>query len=77
MPVLGRARSLCPICLRVIDAHYVADALGSVFLEKNCPEHGPCSTPVWAAKPGAPAFADWKSPTRPGHVAVPGTERRQ
>jgi 7,8-dihydro-6-hydroxymethylpterin dimethyltransferase len=39
-------RSLCPVCLRVIDALIVARNK-AVYLEKSCPEHGPMENRVW------------------------------
>ncbi|MDR3088409.1 MAG: radical SAM protein [Desulfobulbaceae bacterium] len=40
--------SLCPICLRRIDAFY-QERRGNLFLVKNCPEHGSFRAPVWRA----------------------------
>ena len=60
---LRRTQSLCPVCLRRVEATYersVKDAL-TVVLRKTCPDHGTFSVPVWReAKPGAvatPPFA--------------------
>ena len=45
------ARSLCPSCLRLVDAVYEAvpeaGYLESVHLRKHCPVHGAFSVPVW------------------------------
>jgi uncharacterized radical SAM superfamily Fe-S cluster-containing enzyme len=37
--VLRKTRSLCPVCLKVIDADIVEED-GRVMMEKTCPEHG-------------------------------------
>jgi uncharacterized radical SAM superfamily Fe-S cluster-containing enzyme len=37
--VLRKTRSLCPVCLEVIDADIVEED-GRVMMEKTCPEHG-------------------------------------
>lgn len=47
--ILRRTQSLCPVCLRRLDAVYVRpeDAPEAVLLEKTCPEHGVFRVPVW------------------------------
>ncbi|MGV8084274.1 MAG: radical SAM protein [Coriobacteriia bacterium] len=37
---------MCPRCLKVVDAR-VVERNGAVYLEKSCPEHGPCDTYLW------------------------------
>lgn len=68
-------RSLCPVCLRLVDAAYTrGEAPGEVRLRKTCPEHGVFSVPVWRAGEGEPAFTDWtrpKQPSPPGRPATP------
>lgn len=39
MEILHETRSLCPVCLRRLDARYVRRGQ-SVLLERTCPEHG-------------------------------------
>ena len=53
---LDKTRSVCPICLKRIDARYMARE-GRVFLEKNCPDHGHFSVAVWDNPAG---FLKWK-----------------
>ena len=60
--ILRRTQSLCPVCLRRIDAVYERPdgpdvAEGGVFLRKTCPEHGAFSVPVWTAPAPAPGDA--------------------
>ncbi len=38
--------SLCPACLKRISARRVSEN-GNVYLEKECPEHGPFKTLIW------------------------------
>lgn len=79
---LRRTQSLCPVCLRRVEATYersAKDAL-TVVLRKTCPDHGTFSVPVWQeAKPGAvatPAFAAWSRPKSPSYPANPRTPIR-
>ena len=44
--IFGRTKSVCPVCLRVLDAHKRAEK-DSVYLDKTCPEHGSFSTLIW------------------------------
>ena len=53
---LAKTRSVCPVCLRTIDAKYMARG-GRVFLEKSCPEHGEFSVQIWDSPTG---FMKWK-----------------
>lgn len=47
--------SLCPICLKRIEATYI-EKNDTVFLYKNCQEHGDFLTPVWR---GYPSLDKW------------------
>ena len=73
MRMLRRTRSLCPSCLRIVDARYEADLFGNARLVKTCPEHGAFQVPVWAAVPGLSPFEDWKNSTRPSRPVSPAT----
>ena len=46
MEILHETRSLCPVCLRRLDARYVRRGQ-SVLLERTCPEHGTFAVAVW------------------------------
>ena len=35
----GRTKSVCPVCLKVLDARMRAEADG-IYMDKTCPEHG-------------------------------------
>ena len=54
--VIRNTRSVCPVCLRNLPARLVRQPDGAVALEKECPEHGACSVPVWR---GAMDFDLW------------------
>jgi 7,8-dihydro-6-hydroxymethylpterin dimethyltransferase len=66
---IATTASVCPICLNRIDARIVSRE-GDIFLEKNCPDHGPFSTIIWR---GAPSFDSWKRPKIPSFPARPAT----
>ena len=44
--IFARTKSVCPICLRVLNAEKRAER-DSIFLDKNCPDHGQFSTLIW------------------------------
>ena len=44
--IFGRTKSVCPVCLRVLDAKKRAEKDG-VYLDKLCPEHGAFSALIW------------------------------
>jgi hypothetical protein len=46
MSVLDHTESLCPICLKVIEARVVVQN-GVVHMEKVCPDHGPADAYLW------------------------------
>lgn len=77
--MLRRTQSLCPLCLRRLDAFYAHSADGrTVELCKSCPEHGRFRVAVWqepeANIPSAPAFAGWTRPKSPSYPQHPATE---
>lgn len=45
--VLSHTESLCPVCLRVIEARRVTGAEGHIYLQKECPGHGAFSALIW------------------------------
>lgn len=63
--VLSTTESLCPVCLRRIDAERIAEG-DAVFLRKSCREHGEFKTIIWR---GLESYAAWGSgrrmPARP------------
>ena len=59
--ILGRAKSVCPVCLRVLDAQKRAEKDG-VWLDKRCPEHGPFSALIWEGDPAS--YTAWNRENR-------------
>jgi len=55
--MIESTKSLCPICLRVIDACY-REENGEVIIEKSCPEHGLFRT---KAAPAVEQFKKWQN----------------
>lgn len=45
--VFARTKSVCPVCLRTIDAEKAVAGDGFVHLIKTCPEHGFFDTLIW------------------------------
>ena len=82
---LRRTQSLCPVCLRRIEAcyaHSVTDAR-TVVLRKTCPDHGTFSVPVWReyangcdGAVATPSFAAWARPKTPSYPVKPRTPIR-
>lgn len=83
--ILRRTQSLCPVCLRRVDAVYARSASDPrcVELRKTCPDHGGFSVPVWrvpqaAALAGSdmyamPDFEGWSRPKSPSYPLRPHT----
>ena len=75
--LLARTQSLCPVCLRLLDADYVLED-DTVYLCKTCPEHGSFQVPAWKQAEGMPSFKAWRQGTRiPAYPAHPATGIRQ
>lgn len=45
--VFSKTESVCPVCLRVVEARRAVGADGNIYLEKTCPEHGDFSALIW------------------------------
>lgn len=83
--ILRRTQSLCPVCLRRVDAVYARSENDPrcVELRKTCPDHGGFSVPVWrispadaSAAPGmdaVPDFEGWSRPKSPSYPLHPRT----
>lgn len=46
MKIISRTQSVCPHCLKVIDAYLTEEADG-IYMKKECPDHGKFSVLVW------------------------------
>lgn len=60
---VDETESLCPVCLRRIEAKRVAEG-NEVFLVKECRDHGSFKTIIWR---GEPSMAEWRRPKDPVH----------
>lgn len=65
--ILSATESLCPVCLCRLPARRVLRG-DTVFLERECPEHGTFSVPVWR---GGPDMAAWRRPKTPSAPPAP------
>ncbi len=75
--LLACTQSLCPVCLRLVDAEYRREG-DTVLLRKRCPEHGTFEAPVWRDGRGMPSFEAWRRSMRiPAYPAHPATDVRQ
>ena len=68
--LLSATKSLCPYCLRRIPA--IREQQGdTVYLVKQCPEHGTFRTVIWR---GAVPFSSWLRPKKPSTPRLAFTE---
>lgn len=67
--VLAHTHSLCPHCLKKIKARRVQRG-DSVFLVKECPDHGPMETVIWQGKPGIEQWVRNKTKAGPERHAT-------
>ena len=44
--IIGKTKSVCPVCLRVVDAQKRSEKDG-IYLDKRCAEHGAFSALIW------------------------------
>lgn len=75
--ILRRTQSLCPVCLRRLDAVYALaqDDPSCVELRKTCPDHGQFSVPVWRTLPSDTTDVAGQPGTNvPGNAPVPAFE---
>ena len=54
--MIRKTRSVCPQCLKNIEAVLMRDNNGCITMEKSCPDHGRFSVPVWR---GLVDFDSW------------------
>ena len=65
----GETESVCPCCLRKLPARRMAYGQ-EIYLEKNCPEHGPFRTLVWQGPPDYHSWRVERTPSAPQKVQV-------
>ncbi|MDR1241168.1 MAG: radical SAM protein [Deltaproteobacteria bacterium] len=71
--ILNSTESICPECLQRIPARNVKRG-DSVYLVKECPEHGPFSTVIWRGEPDYEAWGYAGNTRGPGGF-VPDRQR--
>lgn len=69
--VFGRTQSVCPVCLRVIEAEKVSEPDG-INLRKVCPEHGQFETLIWDGD--LKSYVAWQSSNSASDPPVNGKE---
>lgn len=55
--VFAKTKSVCPVCLRTVDAEKAVAGDGFVHLIKTCPEHGFFDVLIW--EEGREAYLAW------------------
>ena len=77
--ILHETQSLCPVCLRRLDARYVRQGQ-SILLERTCPEHGTFAVDIWHERTEGdvtpPRFDGWSRPKTPSYPREPRTAVR-
>jgi uncharacterized radical SAM superfamily Fe-S cluster-containing enzyme len=66
MPLNKLTRSVCPVCLAVVEAEYIVRD-DVVYLVKSCAEHGSFETPVWEGEAGFLAWNEHQNPSQKPH----------
>jgi uncharacterized radical SAM superfamily Fe-S cluster-containing enzyme len=61
--IIKRTQSICPVCFNTVPANIIKEA-DTVFLEKNCEEHGSYKTVIWRGKPD---YTSWERPKTPAY----------
>ncbi|MBR4741732.1 MAG: radical SAM protein [Desulfovibrio sp.] len=70
--LIRRTQSLCPVCLRRIDASYVEEN-NVVYMRKECTDHGVFQVPIWRNQKDGPTFSSWSRPKTPSYPKNAGT----
>ncbi len=69
-PIVFRTQSLCPVCLKKIDAA-VYERDGGCYMKKTCPEHGTFRSVIWK---GSIPIKDWMRKKERAVIRSPLTE---
>ena len=71
--IVRMTRSVCPVCLKNIEAAMTREEDGRIYLEKSCPEHGSFRTLVWQGLVDPELWTVSSEPLAPGKgLACPG-----
>lgn len=55
--IIAKTKSVCPVCLQVVDAFRTVGEDGFIYLEKTCPAHGDFSALIWEG--GLEDYLSW------------------
>lgn len=59
--LIGRTKSVCPVCLRVLEAEKQAES-GGIYMVKSCPEHGSFKSLIWEGD--LSSYVQWDKGTK-------------
>ena len=68
--LIGRTKSVCPVCLRVIQADKLTGEDGYVYMKKSCPDHGDFSSLLW--EDSLASYMRWSIESRMNEPPVNG-----
>ena len=72
--LLGRTKSVCPVCLKVIPADKLTGEDGFVYMKKICPEHGEFKSLIWEGD--AKSYIRWSVQSSVNEPPVNGSPVR-
>ena len=68
--LIGRTKSVCPVCLRVIQADKLTGEDGNIYMKKSCPDHGDFSSLIW--EDSLASYMRWSMESRVNEPPVNG-----
>ena len=68
--LIGRTKSVCPVCLRVIQADKLTGEDGNIYMKKSCPDHGDFSSLLW--EDSLASYMRWSMESRVNEPPVNG-----
>ena len=68
--LIGRTKSVCPVCLRVIQADKLTGEDGNIYMKKSCPDHGDFSSLLW--EDSLASYMRWSIESRMNEPPVNG-----
>lgn len=71
--LIGRTKSVCPVCLKVLQADKVTGEDGNIYMKKSCPEHGDFSSLIW--EDSLASYMRWSMESRVNEPPVDGKKR--
>ena len=65
--ILAITKSVCPVCMQVVDACRLVGMDGNIYIKKRCPEHGIFKTLIWEGDEAS--YAAWGAGDKGGAKA--------